>query len=319
MPRLFRNTLILGKIETTYATDAAPVPATDALLVSDCKLKTLDAKNVDRNLIRPFLGGSEQLVGDFSLGMDFTVELAGSGTAGTAPAWGKLLRACAFAETVTAAARVEYTPITSSQESLTIYYYLDGVVRKALGCRGTVSLDLGQGNRAQMKFSFTGLDGGIVATAVPSPTLTAWKPPRVVTDANSGDITFGGTYATGAVTGGTIYPSRGITIDIGNKVEYIPLLGGQSVDITDRAVTGKLSLDATGAQDVSFLTSVKANTLQSVSMVHGSVAGNIITVFAPAVQLINPDYEDLSGRALNSYDLRFVPVSGNDELRIVAA
>jgi hypothetical protein len=52
--------------------------------------------------------------------------------------------------------------------------------------------------------------------------------------------------------------------------------------------------------------------------VHGTTAGLKVLVHAPAVQLINPSKQDVNGRRLIGYDLRLVPVSGNDELRIVA-
>ena len=317
MPRYTRNAAILAKIETTVGTDAVPTGGANALLVSNLSPNVLNANNVSRDLIRSYFGGSEQLVGTANADISFDVELAGSGTAGTAPAWGPLLRACAFAETVTASTRVDYTPITTAIESVTIYYYDDGVLHKMLGCRGTVDFKMSVGERPVMSFKFTGIDGGIAATANPSTTLTAWKTPQVVTDTNSGDVTLGGTYATGAISGGTPYTSGGLEFSVGNDVKFTPLLGGETVDLTQREVTGKFMLDLTAANEVAFMATVKANTLQSVGMQHGTVAGNICLAFMPTVQLINPRKEDKDGRRLIGYDFRAVPSSGNDELRIV--
>ena len=58
--RYHRNTAILAKIEATYGTDATPTEAANALLVSNVSINPLNAQNVSRDLIRPFLGGSEQ-------------------------------------------------------------------------------------------------------------------------------------------------------------------------------------------------------------------------------------------------------------------
>jgi hypothetical protein len=45
--------------------------------------------------------------------VEFDVDLVGSGTAGTAPAWGPLIQACAFAEVIVASTSVTYNPVSS--------------------------------------------------------------------------------------------------------------------------------------------------------------------------------------------------------------
>lgn len=315
MPRYVRNTAILAKVETTEGTDAVPTGSANALLVSDMTINPLNAQNVDRALIRPYFGGSEQLVGTAFIELSFTVELAGSGTAATPPAWGALLRGCGFAETVST--YVAYAPDTpANQKSLTIYYHDDGVLHKLLGAKGTVRVGAGVGERPTLQFTFTGKDGGISAAANPATTLTSWKAPLVITDANSGDLKFGGTYAAGAVTGGTSYTSRGLNLDLGNQVQFTPLLGAEVVDITAREVTGQIELDLSAAQEVTFFGNVKANTLQTMSLEHGSAAGAIVGLHMAAVQLINPSKADVNGRRLVGFDVRSVPAAGNDDLII---
>lgn len=315
MPRYIRNTVILAKIETSYGVDASPTGA-DALLVSNVSI-TRNSNNVNRDLIRGYMGASGQLVGTRSIECEFTVELAGSGTAGTAPAWGKLLRACGMAEVVNASPPyVEYTPVSSGFSSATIYYYLDGLVHKALGCRGTVDIRAQLGERPTLQFRFTGIDGGAVAQANPTPTLTAWKTPLVVTDPNTGDVTLGASYASGALSGGTVYPSRGLEITLGQAVQFIPMLGGDKVDITGRETTGRMTLDLTAAQEAAMIADINGNVLTSIGLVHGTAAGNTIVLFSPAVQRLNPRVEDVEGRALISMDLSMTPNAGNDELRI---
>ena len=316
MSRLARKTAILAKIETTYNTDPTPTGAANAVLISNPNYK-FSAQNVDRALIHEYLGGAEQLVGAAFAEATFDVELQSSGAAGTAPAYGPLLRACGFAETVSAGARVEYTPVSASFESVTIYYYADGALRKLTGARGSFKLGLGLGNRPTINFRFIGIDGGVTAAANPSQTLTAWKTPAVITEANTADLLLGCTYATGALSGGTAYPSKGIDIDSGIAVNHVPLLGGEAVDITDRSVIAKISLDLTAAQEVTFMATVKANTTQSIGLQHGSTAGSKVIVYAPAMQLINPVDEEYNGRLLNGFDARLVPSAGNDELRLV--
>ena len=103
MPQLMRKRLIRVKLETTYGTDSSPA-GSDALLVRDLNITPVQSEMVSRDLVRPYLGASEQLLANTRVECTFQVELAGSGTAGTAPKFGAVLRACGMSETVTASA-----------------------------------------------------------------------------------------------------------------------------------------------------------------------------------------------------------------------
>ncbi|MBY0243186.1 MAG: hypothetical protein K2X55_28160 [Burkholderiaceae bacterium] len=322
MPRLIRKTAILAKIEATYAVDAAPTGAANALVVSNLSINPLNAQNVSRDIIRAYLGGSEQLVGTGYMEGGFDVELVGSGTAGTAPAWGALMRAIGFAEVITASTRVDYVPVSTNFESVTIYWYDDGVLHKLLGARGSASLKMSVGEKPVLSFKFLGLDGGTTAVGLPATTLTAWRVPQIINEANSGDVILGATHATATapvLAAGTPYISQGLTVDLGVTSQFMPMLGGESIDITDRKVTGAIKLDLTAAQEVAFLAAVKAGTLTSVGMTHGTVAGDKVLVWAPNVQRVEPTKEDLNGKRLCGYKLNINPLVGDDEFRIVTS
>ncbi|MCC6071461.1 phage tail tube protein [Massilia sp. GCM10020059] len=320
MPRYIKNTIITSKPETTAGVDAAPTGAANAVLVSEMSITPLDAQNIGRNLIRGYFGGSEQLVGPASVKVGFSVELAGSGTAGTAPAWGALLLGCAAGEGVLATpARVEYSPVSAALKTLTQYYYDDGVLHKLLGVMGNCTLSARVGDRPLLKFEFVGLDGG-VSEATTSATYTPWKKPVAMTKANVIDITLGGTYAAGAITGGTVYSSTGLELNFGNVVNFTPMLSSETVDITDRESTGSIELELTATQEVALMSIVKANTTQSLAFTIGTAAGNKIIIFAPAAQLLSPKKAELNGKRLIGFDVRFVPSAagtGNDEWKIV--
>ena len=318
MPRYIRNTVITAKVETTYGTDAGPTGAANALLVTDMTITPLDAQNIDRNLIRGYFGGSEQLVGPASVKVNFSVELAGAGAAATAPAWGPLLLGCAMAEaSLTTPNRVEYSPVSTALKSLTIYYYDDGVLHKLLGAMGTCTLSAKVGERPMLKFEFTGLDGGVSAAST-SGTLTAWQKPIAMTKANVVDITLGLAYATGAFSGGTLYSSTGLELQLGNAVSYSPMLSNETVDITDRSMTGSMELDLSAAQEVTMMGQVKANTTQSLGITLGTVSGNKLLIYAPTVQMISPRKSELNGKRLIGFDLRLMPSAGNDELKLIS-
>lgn len=118
MPLLSRKRLILAKTESTYGTDSSPA-GTDAILVRELEITPLQSDTVDRELIRPYLGASQQLLANTRVEVTFQVEMAGSGSAGTAPAFGRVLQACGFSATTTAAA-VTGTAQAGSAGSITL-------------------------------------------------------------------------------------------------------------------------------------------------------------------------------------------------------
>lgn len=320
--RTERQTAVLAALETTYGVDPTPSASANAMLVSNPSVTPLNAQYVDRALVRPFMGGSEQLVGTAYKEVSFDVELVGSGTAGTAPAWGPLLRACGFAQAVTASTRVDYLPITDNPESVTIYYFDAGVRHVLRGARGTVQISATVGQIPRLSFRFQGIDGGDSATATPTVTLSAFQPPQTLNDANTGDTIFGGTHSASgapAITGGTAYPSQGLEIDVGLSVNFTPMLGQESVEITDRVSTANITVDLTEAQEVAFITAVRNRTLQSVGVLHGTETGRRVLLWLPSVQLTNPTKQAVSGKRVQRFDLRVLPVAGNDELRIVTS
>ena len=317
--RLMRKTFILAALETTYGT-AVTLASASALLASDMSIQ-YTSNNKARDVVRPYLGASEELVGDDYMTIGFTVEAAGSGTKGTAPAWGKLLRACAMAETVVASTLVSYSPISTAMESLTMTFHIDGVSYALTGCRGTVDTSLLMSEAPKLKFTFTGRTDANPAAATLTADTTAWKVPLMVTNFNTADLKIGGTLnaATGAITGGESYASRGLSVNLGNNVVYQPMLGADRVLITDRQVTGSTTLDLSAADEATFRGWVRANTLKSVSVEHGNVDGYRLKLFAPKGQFTNPQIVDQDGVAMTSFDLRMVPDAGNDEFRLVCA
>jgi hypothetical protein len=320
MSRLIKKTVVLVKVETTSGTDAVPTGADNAIQVMDLSITPLDANNVDTNYITNYLGGGVQLVGTASVKCSFSVLLAGSATAATAPKWGALLQGCANAETtgLTVPNRVEYLPATDSLKTVTIYWYDDGLLHKLLGCFGNVKLSAKSGEAPKLTFDFVGLDGGVSAAANATAVLTGWKTPVGITKANVTDINLGCTYSAGALSGGTAYNSTGLTIDWGNTVEFAPMLTTEEVVLSDRNMVGTMSIELTAAQEVTQMAAVKANTLQGVGFIIGTATGNKIMLHMPSVQLINPKKEDFAGKRIIGFDMRVLPVSGNDELRIVS-
>lgn len=103
MPLLSNRRLLLAVSEATYGQD--PVPgASAAILVRDLSITPIQSDSVNRDVVRPYLGSTEQLLANTHVQCTFTVDLTGSGTPSTAPRFSSLLKACGFTETYTSSA-----------------------------------------------------------------------------------------------------------------------------------------------------------------------------------------------------------------------
>lgn len=327
MSRYVMNDVIQVQKEVTYGTDPGTWLATHAVLVSNVQAAPLVSQNIQRNNLRNYFGASGELVGSAYKTLSFDVEFQHSGTAGTAAAWDVLLQMCNFGpgSVLATPARVEHSlSAASAQASGTIRYFDDGVLHLLTGAKGDISWNLPIGGRPVFSFQFTGLDGDDTAVATPSTDYTAYKAPLAVKDTNTGAMTLGCTYATGVLSGGTEYVSAGLTFKLGNKVEFVDLLGtatlpGQKVEITGRESSGHLSLELAAADVATFMDNVRSNTLQSLGIVHGVTAGLKLLAFMPSIQLVNPTLGEVSGRRMNEFDFRALTssTSGLDEFKLV--
>jgi hypothetical protein len=105
MPLRSKQRLVLVKTEgSSYGVDSAPTGSNALLINDDLQLSPLSGGTVQRRVIRPYRGAYETSIINAQVGITFSVEFAGSGTAGTASAIADLLRSCATAQTITASA-----------------------------------------------------------------------------------------------------------------------------------------------------------------------------------------------------------------------
>lgn len=305
----YRRKVILSKIESVYGTDSVPVAATDALLVRNCTIRPVATELVDRELVKAYLGHDEQIPVTAGVAIDFEVEMVGSGVDGAAPAWGKLLRACGFAETINALVDVSYSPVSSAFDSLTKYYHQDGLRHVALGCRGSVRLRMTPRQIPVFAFSYLGLYGGITDVALPAPTLAAWQKPVAVNNANTSAFALHG-------FAGKLYD---FDIDLAAQLVHRNLVGGEDISLTDRAPTGNIEIETPTIAAKDYATIAKNGTLGALAITHGIVNEFKVKVDLPAVQLLNPEYTDRDGVLAMKMGLRLVPTAaGNDEIKITA-
>lgn len=308
MPLLGKKKVLLGIIEATYNTDPNPTGAANAILCRNVNLNPLEQDTVDRNLVRPYLGLSKKIPTGSRVVLDFEVELQGSGTAGTAPAWGPFMRACGHSQTIVASTSVTYAPVSSSFDSVTIYVNVDGVLHKLTGARGTFSLSMPNKDIPVLKFTFTGLWNAVTDTAAPTPTYTAWKDPLVVNALNTTPFTLHG------------YPPvmSELSFDMAGTLVHRSLVGGsEQVLITDRAPAGSLTIEATTVAQKDWWAIARNATLGALSITHGTVAGSKVQFQGPQVQLSDLKYSDMDGIQMMGMSTTFVPNAGNDEYSFI--
>ena len=306
--RLKMKRAILAKIETVYGTDPTPTGAANAIECYDPSLTPMELVKAERAPVRPFFGPNTTIVGGTPVKIEFSVDLAGGGAAGTAAPYGPLLRACGMSETVNAGVDVDYKPISSAFESVTLYVNQDGVLHKATGCRGNVSLEFNHGEVPKAKFSFTGIYAAPTDVALPTLTLTAWQKPLIVNKVNTTPVTFHG-----------LSPVlTKFNIDLGNQIGWKDFVNAaEEVRLTDRKVSGGITVEADTQAVKDWFTTAKAGTTGALSITHGTVAGNKVKLDSAIVQVMDPKYEDNDGILAYSMSTMHIPgTSGNDEFTL---
>lgn len=309
MALLLRKRLILIETESSYGTDPTPDGA-DAVLVRDLNITPQQSDVVSRDLIRPYLGASEQLLANTRVECTFSVELAGSGAAGTAPRYGKALQACGLSETVAAGTSVTYAPVSSSFGSVTIHYNIDGVRHKVTGCRGTFTLNANVGEIPTIDFTFTGIYNAPDDSALPSVTYADQAIPLIFKNGNTD------TFSLLSYSGSL----QSVTFDVANTVVYRELIGGtKEVLMTDRASNGTVVLEAvTIATKDYFTAALTDSTLGNLTFQHGTTAGNIVDFASTRIDIGDVSYSDQDGIAMLNIPYTAIPsTSGNDEFSLI--
>jgi hypothetical protein len=116
-----RFAAVAAKVETTAGTDAiAGSPVAADWVAGDCQV-TFNPNVAENPELTGSLDKSPGIVGGLRPGIRMRIPLRGSGTAGTAPEFGKLLRCCTYAETVTAAAIGAPTALPAGSFSTTSF------------------------------------------------------------------------------------------------------------------------------------------------------------------------------------------------------
>jgi hypothetical protein len=311
MAQFVASNLILIKLETTYGVDASPTAA-DALLVNELTFPEMQGEIVDRNLIRPFMGGSSQAVVSERIGFGFTCEAAGSGTAGTAPRFGAGLQACRNAVTTVPASpgpgSNTYSPISvigSANTSATIYYWIGGIRHIITGWRGSHSLNLTNNSNGINRFQGMGIYQGPTDTAILVPNYTLQAAPLPVTLGNTLNIN---------IAGHTTAFLQSFAFTQENQMSYNSLPNGvKEVLITSGRSTFEAVIECPTIAQRDYFSAALTQATGALTITQGTTAGNRQAFSAPAAKTMIPAYNDDNGKLMLTVPGIILPVTGNDE------
>tara|TARA_B100002049_G_scaffold172806_1_gene130689 strand:+ start:36 stop:968 length:933 start_codon:yes stop_codon:yes gene_type:complete len=306
---LTRKQYVLAKIEDTYGEDASPDRSNLIAAANEFDPTIYDGETVERTRMRDYLGAYAQInVGAFST-IDIQVPLANSGTAGTAPAFGPLLRACTMSETESAS-DVVYQPVSDEDtfESVTLHYVMDGQLHRITGARGTWTLDESSGGLPFLRFTMTGFYNHPESVSE----LSGDAPPQAdevpVNKANTTLSLFGYSAVVSA-----------LSLDLGNTVNYRNLINEETVRVSDRAATGSITFDAPDLATKDFFDDVESHTgttFGTLTATHGTTAGNIVELATTRSQLNSIAQQDSNGIAQYTCNMTHLPDAGDDELTL---
>lgn len=302
--RFWRRKALLAKLETTYGVDPTMTGAANAILASDIRLSPMEGQDIERNLDLPWFGNDGTIPAGLHAKIAFKVELAPSGTAGTAPAWAPLIRACGASQTIVAATSVTYAPVSTGFESVAISLNIDGQSQTLLGCRGTFKLTIGAEQIPYLEFEFTGLFAAPAEVALPTPTLTAFQMPLAAGAVNTPTFTIGG----------TSLQMSSFMFDLGNQVEPRFLVGGRDILITDRAEKVETKVNAVALTTLNPWSLAAARSTVAVNLQHGTAAGARATLAIPVAQVMRTTALEMSQNVLEwPLNLMPRPNAGNDQ------
>lgn len=305
--------VLSAKKEAVYGTDAAPTLAANAILTRNFKASPLITDPLDRNLDRGSFGSMPTKATNKRQEISYEVELAGSGDAGTAPAWMELLEACGMAPPVLVAdtsAAQAMAAANTLQGSLTQYHWLGDQRRKGLGSRGTFTIDFTAGAYAFFGFNFTGMVPDVAPRDVNVPgaaDISRWIDPVEVNSDN-----------TLLMLDGFAVITRSLQLNAGVGITMRNLIGSRYVNRGDHAITGRLVVEAPSMAAKDYLAALDNSSIMELDLTHGVDAGNIVELACAHTQItaINETEEDR--KLMWEMDLRINIGAGQDDLVITA-
>jgi hypothetical protein len=311
MPKSWDKKVILLKEEVTEGTDSTPTTAANALRVLNYQPTFMDADQKVRNIEKAFFGADPVLMASIKRGASFDMEMHGAGAAGTVAQWQKALEYAGFAAaSVSAGVSATSTP-TSTVKSATHWGYLDNLLLKSIGCRMNVGFTIEDDEFPIFNCSLLGrAPTNLAEEATPGAvTLSGITDPVI---ASSENTTF--TLDTFAL------PLRRIALNANVDLQYRSLIGPQDkVAYRERSWSGQIVAELPDLTSKNYFSMIRPGTTMVADIVHGTVAGNIVEIDIPKIQISgNVELSEEQGIVMMTIPVTALPNAGNDEIVFIS-
>lgn len=312
---LSNREVITVKIETTYNTDSVPTGSANAVLVEDPSWSLEGLRMIARNPVTAGIDTHQHLFAGTLRQVTFNMEVKGAGAAYSAsvqPEMDPLLRACGLGSTIVTTGgseSVTYAPVSTGHESVTIYYYQDGLLNILTGCRGNASFTFNVSDgRGMVAFTMTGHSASTTDVAIATPTYDSTLPPPIL----NGSFTVDGY---GAII-------DGLAFDLSNTISTPPDLnatdGYSEVYITKRDVNGSFSPERVLVATEAFEANLRSGASMALTTgAIGSTQYNKYTVAMPVISYRNISPGDRDGLGIFDTPFGAAASSGDDEFSIL--
>lgn len=304
-----REQALYAAIEDTPGT-AEELAGTDVLQVSNLQANPVEnLRMLDRTIIRGSLNPAQSVYGGSLFGFTFDVELKASGTAGTAPRLGRLLRACGMDETIVTSTSVTYTPSSDMEnhDTVTIGYRDGPNFRVIKGCRGNVSINLTAGQYGVLSFTMVGKIESEAEESAPEPSFESTIPRAFV----------GASFSIGS----DAVPIEALTFDLQNTISISPdpndSDGFGVIRITERNTQGTVNPEAQGIDTKDFIGLLRSGTTQAIQTgTVGGSGGHQWAITAPKAYFREISFGEREALLTNEITFGCAENAGDDDLSI---
>jgi hypothetical protein len=302
------------------ALEATPGTFNSAGIAFDFRARDISYSEEIEEYVRKYAHGDhgydESVPGRQGGTISFSVDLAGSGTAGTAPVWGKLIRAAGYVEAIDPGVSVSYTTSRAadcSTLSLEIRDLFCGTPGKQLTTRfagavakSKVVLD-NVGAPLRLELEFTGKLVSVTDENPIFPTITEATIPPAVLNAT-------------ATLDGVAQALDKVEVDGGEDVQRrtspAEATGWIHAFIAKRELKGTIDPELTLVATDDVIGKWKGGSTGPLEVSAGAVAGNVIKLSAPKAQIVNAPTGERNGAVTRDIELRFLRDAGNDDFAI---
>lgn len=293
-----KNSFLINSSATPTASD---IITTNEIVFVNPKAKTIETKAIGNGE----LGNVKSVtISDWTTAeFDVNINVKPSGTAGNAPSYAALFKACGLTESIdTTNNIVTYapggTPVGFAKN------YIDGSVRSITGIAGDFKLSGNIGEIAKLTFSLKGFTD-LAETAEANPAVTLDSNTNLTVESITA-ITVGG---------GTINLQE-FEFSMGNEIQESYGIGVKEFYISDFKPTITVKAIKTKG-NASHWDDLKNNTLKEVKVVLGSGAGETVTFTAPYCNPNDVSESDDSGEVVYNQTWLCQSSAGNDNFSIV--